>query len=153
MKICTVCGVEKPDKDFYLKNKEKGRLHSQCKQCYAAKRKIFMQEHYLKYGDAYRLRARARKGRLKKQRQEQLYGLLQGKSCERCGIDDMRVLDFDHIDSSTKKFSIARAVNDGYAWELIIEEIKKCRILCANCHRIRTAEQFGWRKMARWPSG
>lgn len=112
-----------------------------------------MEDHYRKYGDAYRLRARLRKANIKKERQNQLYAFMQDKKCEVCGIDDMRVLDFDHLDSGDKKFGIARAVNEGYSWNLIEEEIKKCRILCANCHRIRTAEQFGWRKMARWPSG
>lgn len=69
-----------------------------------------------------------------------------GKGCEHCGIDDIRVLDFDHLDPKLKSFSIARAINESYSWDKILEEIKKCRILCANCHRIRTAEQYNWRK-------
>lgn len=153
MKTCTVCGETKLREEYYLKDKKLGKFHSQCKSCYAAKRRLFMEEHYLKYGDAYRERARKRKASLKKLRQEQLYEYMKDKKCENCEVDDMRVLDFDHKDPNNKKFGIARAVNEGYAWELILEEIKKCRILCANCHRIRTAEQFGWRKTARWPSG
>jgi hypothetical protein len=70
------------------------------------------------------------------------------KGCEQCGIDDIRVLDFDHLDPKLKSFGIARAINASYSWEKIQEEIKKCRILCANCHRIRTAEQYSWRKGA-----
>lgn len=153
MKTCSVCGVDKELKDYYFKNSKLGKLHAQCKNCYSEKRKLFRQEHYLKYGDAYRERARIRKQTVKKIRQEQLYDYLSDKQCEICGMGDLRVLDFDHVDPKSKKFSIARAVNDGTAWEIIAEEIKKCRILCANCHRIRTAEQFSWRKMARWPSG
>lgn len=146
MKLCTVCGLEKAKAEFYVKSKVSGKLHSQCKKCYAVKRKYFYDLHYEKYGDAYRKRARTRKARIKLERQDKLYEYLQGKSCEVCKFSDIRVLDFDHINPADKKFSIARGVNECYSWELIAEEIKKCRILCSNCHRIRTAEQFNWRK-------
>ena len=105
-----------------------------------------MAEHYLKYGDAYRARARIRKAAVKVLRQDQLYEHLFDLYCENCGINDIRVLEFDHIDSNTKEFGIAKGVNTGYSWERIQNEIAKCRVLCANCHRIRTAEQQNWRK-------
>ncbi|MEK7603067.1 MAG: hypothetical protein AAB459_02375 [Patescibacteria group bacterium] len=146
LKECTVCRVQKQSTDFYWKKQSLGKLHSQCKQCYKAKRKFFMQAHYEKYGDAYRQRARLRKSRLKKERQEKLVTYLKDKFCLHCGINDIRVLDFDHIDPTQKRFTIARAVNEGYNWNVILKEIDKCRILCANCHRIRTAEQFNWHK-------
>ena len=98
------------------------------------------------YGDAYRTRARVRKAAIKMQRQDQLYTYLQDKACESCGISDLRVLDFDHLDPKTKIFNIAQAITHCYAWQVIMEEINKCRILCSNCHRIRTAEQYNWRK-------
>ncbi len=154
VKICTVCKEEKGIDCFYFKDKLTGKLHAQCKSCYAEKRKLSKVQHYLKYREAYRERARLRKVRIKSLRQKQLYDFLEDKFCKICGNNDIRVLEFDHINPESKKFGIARAVNDGYAWELILEEVKKCRILCANCHRIRTAEQFGWRKskeLVRWP--
>lgn len=151
MKRCTVCNTEKDKTLFYIKNKESGKLHSQCKVCYAHKRKLFQEAHYAKYGDAYRERARIRATHIKRLRQDKLYEYLKDKSCSVCGFSDIRALDFDHIDPDGKRFSIARAINERYSWDEIAKEIKKCRILCSNCHRIRTAEQFGWRKMARWP--
>lgn len=30
--------------------------------------------------------------------------------------------------------------------ENLMAEIEKCDILCANCHRIKTAKQLGWYK-------
>jgi hypothetical protein len=145
-KTCTVCHETKLLTDYYWKDQSRGKYHAQCKACYKIKRACFMKAHYEKYGDQYRERARVRRSNIKRQRQDKLYAFLSDKCCASCGINDIRVLDFDHIDPSTKKFSIARGVNECYSWEIIELEIKKCRILCSNCHRIRTVEQYNWRK-------
>ena len=42
-------------------------------------------------------------------------------------------LDFHHIDPSTKSFKMGEATHKSYA--MIDEEIKKCVVLCACCHR------------------
>ena len=50
-------------------------------------------------------------------------------------------MDFDHVDPETKRFTIGR---DGWNKRTIIdlrEEIAKCEVVCANCHRIRTASR------------
>lgn len=145
-KTCTVCKIVKLTSEFYVRDASLNRLHSQCKGCYKLKRTSFMEEHYKRYGDQYRTRARIRKSAIKSQRQEQLYGYLSDKSCAVCGIDDIRVLEFDHLDAKNKSFGISRAVNVGYSWESILEEINKCQVLCSNCHKIRTAEQQNWKK-------
>ena len=50
--------------------------------------------------------------------------------------------DFDHIDQTEKHHAISKMVSFGYSWEnTILPEIDKCRLLCANCHRIHTQEQ------------
>lgn len=54
-----------------------------------------------------------------------------------CGFD------FDHIDQSKKKMSISRSVylaEDAFK-KVIESEIPKTRLLCANCHHIRTSYQ------------
>ena len=66
--------------------------------------------------------------------------------CVVCGEHGIRTLELDHIDPKTKKFSISQAVRLGYSWEQIEQEIEKCRVLCANCHKKHTAEQAGWYK-------
>lgn len=71
---------------------------------------------------------------------------LEGKSCVGCGIQDNRVLEFDHIEPSTKSFGIARGIADTRSWENILIEIEKCQILCANCHKIKTSEKQKWYK-------
>jgi hypothetical protein len=58
--------------------------------------------------------------------------------CSKCGNDDYRVLEFHHIQE--KEFNIGDSINRGFSKEKILLEIKKCEILCANCHRIETYE-------------
>lgn len=71
---------------------------------------------------------------------------LNDKGCVKCGITDVRVLEFDHVDPATKSFSIARGIASTLSWENILAEIAKCQLLCANCHKIKTAEQQNWYK-------
>tara|TARA_R110002072_G_scaffold15413_4_gene61928 strand:+ start:1819 stop:2097 length:279 start_codon:yes stop_codon:yes gene_type:complete len=54
--------------------------------------------------------------------------------CEICGENHTRCLEFHHIDPSTKKGHIADLIKD-CSFELVMEEIRLCRVLCANCHR------------------
>ena len=57
-----------------------------------------------------------------------------GGCCFRCGYDRcLRALDFHHIDESTKLFGIGACSNKDL--DLMIEEVKKCVLLCSNCHR------------------
>ncbi len=71
---------------------------------------------------------------------------LEDKACAICGESDLVVLEMDHIDPSSKFFSISQAVKLGHSWAIILEELAKCRVLCANCHKRHTAKQFGWYK-------
>jgi hypothetical protein len=46
------------------------------------------------------------------------------------------VMDFDHRPGTVKFKNVSKMI--GYAWWRIQQEIDKCDIVCANCHRIRT---------------
>lgn len=53
--------------------------------------------------------------------------------------------DFDHLDVETKYKNISQISHLNYdVSKLILEEVKKCRLLCCNCHRIYTASQFSF---------
>lgn len=70
------------------------------------------------------------------------------KGCCECGYNaNPAALQFDHIDPDTKHItSTGKRRNPGsmisYSQSVILSEIAKCRILCANCHAIHTVEQF-----------
>ena len=59
-----------------------------------------------------------------------------GKACVRCGITDYRVLDFHHRDGTTKTDHLSTADARNWSRKRILEEIAKCELLCANCHRL-----------------
>ena len=55
------------------------------------------------------------------------------------------VMDFDHRDPTQKVAHIQKMCTSA-SWERLLQEIDKCDIVCANCHRIRTFNQGLWRK-------
>ena len=69
-----------------------------------------------------------------KERKEKLTALL-GGVCVVCGTIER--LEFDHIDPETKEFTICKRLN-GASWEDILEEAKKCQLLCRKCHNRKT---------------
>lgn len=64
--------------------------------------------------------------------------------CIDCGEKDIVVLEFDH--KQDKIEAISRMTRGFYSLDTIVNEIKKCEVRCANCHRRKTALQFGWFK-------
>lgn len=79
----------------------------------------------------------------RQERREIVAAYLEDHPCTRCGMADTRVLDFHHIDSSTKKMGVSRMIYQNVSIQHILEEIEKCEVQCANCHRITHAEERG----------
>ncbi len=146
MRICTKCHTKKDETEFFIKDRASNRLHTQCKSCYKEHRKAYYVLHYEKYGDEYRKRAKTQRDNLRNIYRTNMLQFLSNKACVTCGESDVRVLEFDHLDQKTKSFSISQAVRLGYSWNDVLEEIKKCRILCANCYKKHTAVQGNWYK-------
>lgn len=142
-KVCTVCKKKKSDDDFFFRDKKTGRRHAQCKDCYRDKR--HSRKHYEKYRDQYIERAKARKRRLYADNFEKIVTYLEKHPCVDCGEDDVIVLDFHHRDRKKKSFNICAKLSR-YSWDKISKEIAKCVIVCANCHRRRTAKELGWKR-------
>ena len=52
-----------------------------------------------------------------------------------CGYNKCgKALHYHHLDRKTKKFNISRIASTSIAKKSLDEELKKCIILCANCH-------------------
>lgn len=69
-------------------------------------------------------------------RRSALIAMLGGK-CVDCGATDN--LEFNHIDPSTKLFSIGDGIDK--KWETILDEVAKCDLRCVPHHRELTSRQ------------
>jgi len=77
--------------------------------------------------------------------------LKDGKPCADCGnIFPHYVLDYDHRQGTQKKANLAVLTKRGAKTEVLLAEIAKCDLVCANCHRRRTwARRTGLTKRER----
>lgn len=69
-----------------------------------------------------------------------LYEYLLEHPCADCGEPDPIVLEFDHIRDKVRNVSAMRT----NSWARLAAEIEKCEVVCANCHRRRTAHRGGF---------
>lgn len=130
-----MCKQEK-DTSEYNKNKaKKDGLQLHCKKCSKSKCKAY----YAANKQEYIARSEERKQLLA------IYLIKKLEAgCATCTEKDVVVLDFDHL--SNKESGIAELVKIGASIKTIDAEITKCQVLCANCHRRKTAREHGWRK-------
>lgn len=56
-------------------------------------------------------------------------------ACTDCGENHPATLDFHHVIHDKNHRKVNDLVSDGHAKPRIMEEIKKCVVLCSNCHR------------------
>ena len=69
------------------------------------------------------------------------------RGCEDCGTTDRRVLDLHHRDADDKVESVS-VLRRRASRAAILAEASKCDVLCANCHRIRHADETDERRAA-----
>jgi hypothetical protein len=141
MKPCSKCGELKPLAEFNLKNAATDGRQSQCRACSRA--------WYQVNKDLHKSRVAARNARVRQESSALLMEYLLARQCVDCGEADVRVLEFDHRDSVTKRCEVTKLVAAGVPWPTVLAEIAKCDVRCANCHRVRTWEtQTCWRSVA-----
>ena len=133
MPKCSACSEEKPESEFPKRGKK-------CRVCH---NKWHNDYYHAKNKEKHTKKIKEQNRSNKRERQRKFLEYLQDKCCAVCGEGDQLVLEFDHIDPSQKENTVSNLVNGGSwtKWERVWEEIQKCQILCANCHRRKTAKQ------------
>jgi len=136
LRRCGRCKERKPVDEFAWRRKAKRQRHNMCRPCHSA----YHREHYLQNKQRYVDQARLRKQALAKERIAYLLSFFDEHPCVDCGETDPVVLEFDHI--GPKLFNIGQDL-PYRSWPSILAEIEKCEVVCANCHRRRTALRRG----------
>lgn len=125
-KRCSHCRRVKPVTDF---NPHVRRgYQSRCRQCHAA----YNRAHYRKNRAAYLSSASE-----SNQRRTEWYRSLKDGECADCGKKyHHAVMQWDHLEDKTN--GVSALFVQGRSKDVILAEIKKCDLVCANCHAMRT---------------
>ena len=139
-KMCIKCREVKEESEFRFKNKSNPKyLRSHCIPC----AREYDRKRWKERTPALKKQTR----KLAKERIdakfEKLALYLLSKPCVDCGENDIRCLDFDHLMNKNYDISVAMQKKN---WEVICEEIVKCEVRCANCHRKITNFRANTRK-------
>lgn len=126
MKKCYTCKETKPIADFYKKGNS-GRINSLCKICFNK----YCMNRWI-------------------ERKQEMIELLGGKCC-RCGyLKFYGALEFHHRDPSKKEFDWKKTRQMSH--DKMVSEIKKCDLVCANCHRELHSELHSTRPVGIAPT-
>ena len=158
LKTCSKCHEDINRSFFYDNIKMKDGKNSQCKKCAYETFKAWKKKNPDRYAElqkGYKKKSRAKRPKKPRVKTRPQYFVeivskhLTDNHCVDCGESNILVLEFDHRDQRKKLFTITQwkgFKNSEYSVDDLLEEIEKCDIRCANCHRIRTAYQCNsWR--------
>lgn len=141
MKVCSKCKRNLDTSNFNWKFTGI-RFSCYCKDC----SRLYIRKHYLKHKKYYLLKASKRRIEVKLKYFQYVGRYLSSHPCVDCGEADILVLEFDHRDRNSKVAEISRIIKQTWAYKKLVEEISKCDVRCANCHRRKTArEDNSWK--------
>ena len=64
------------------------------------------------------------------------------RPCADCGVEyPYYVMDFDHCPGTFKRANLSVLVKRGASNDVLLKELAKCDVVCANCHRVRTHQR------------
>ena len=124
---CNKCEEEQDERNFTFKNKAKGRRNTICGTC--------QRKYKLAY--YYRNRRYEISRNMERRRGLSLWmeGIKSKLKCRSCPERHPACLDFHHKDLKQKEHGVSMMPHRGFSKRRILEEIKKCAVVCANCHR------------------
>jgi Flp pilus assembly protein TadD len=122
-------------KEYYEQNKDAilDRMRVYHKKYYHENREVLLEKNRL-HVSQYRKHYNEQQQKKRLERHDWLWELKCGLSCIQCGDDDPACLDFHHADPLKKDGAISKLITTA-SMDRVIEEIEKCDVLCASCHR------------------
>ena len=99
------------------------------------KKRLYDQKWNKEFYRNNRVAEKVRVARRKKELRDWFNEYKSKLACELCGEAETVCLDFHHRDAHEKDFTIATFKQNGWSREKVLNEIQKCMVVCANCHR------------------
>jgi len=136
MKNCSLCKEEKLESEFPKQAKAPDKLHYWCRECFKKYRKNRREKDPQGHKDYTNAR--------RENRISWLQDLKSNTPCMDCGqIYEPFCMDYDHVPEKGLKIKpVTRMLLDNSPKEIILEEIKKCDLICLLCHNKRTYDRF-----------
>lgn len=131
---CHGCGKWQPIEEFSFKDKARNKLRSRCRACC----REVSRRHYQRHRAAYIERRRRRQPLERRRTAGAVLAYLRDHPCTGCGESDPVVLEFNHVDSTSKLGNIGQMIRDCVSKAPLATDIAKCEVLCANCHQRHT---------------
>ena len=126
-KLCTRCDTSKPQSEFGKASARPDGLTAYCKLCTRS--------------------LNARNSKKNEAREVVEQEIVARGGCMDCGSTVRAVMEFDHV-RGVKVANISKMVATAASAQDVRDELNKCDLLCANCHRVRTARRAGWRTLS-----
>lgn len=137
MPQCRACAEVKSPEAFYAKGSESTR--TRCKDCHHGDNK----GEYLRNKAYYNKKSRISTATRKLALFEYICDYFSTHPCVDCGENHPVKLQFDHV-SGIKVANVSQMISGLRPLSVIINEIAKCEVRCANCHMMKTAQQYNW---------
>jgi hypothetical protein len=104
----------------------------------------YQREHQAKWYLKHRERLLAKRRQHYRELRQWLGEYKSTLQCKECGISHPAVLQFHHRDRTEKSFNIADVSRNAGGIKQLMDEVKKCDVLCVNCHaKLHWREKYG----------
>lgn len=139
-KRCSGCHKELPLGEFYKNRHSPDGLQGYCKTCGKVKTKQYQKEKPEKFREISKrswAKNREKRNATDRNRMHTHFNFINSlkQSCAKCGDNRFYVIEFHHIDPTTKLFTISDGRKSHKSKEDVENEVKKCVCLCRNCHK------------------
>ena len=125
-KRCPKCRTPKDIEEFNKSTRRKDGRQPVCRECGRG----YNQRYYRGNKEHFTERQRLKRRTLRK-----MLGELKGRrGCKTCGEKHPACLDFHHP-KGNKESAVSLMVSDLRPKKVILAEVRKCLVLCSNCHR------------------
>ena len=145
-KYCKKCSKYLPSKAYNKKSCRKDGLQPHCKKCQS----VYSKASYEKNSIDRVATNTSNKKRRAMFHYKRIINRYFAYGCTNCGNKNFKVLEFDHVRGKKKSArgteGVMSFVREGYSWKKIKKEIDKCVVLCRNCHKLKTYNEYNYWK-------